>query len=224
MEKDVLTGEPSEEIQEVDQTADAQEPAGEQSHEGDGAGSPAEPGTEKLVPFKAYDAERKGRQDWKEKATRAEERLRVYEEQQQRAQPSEPVDPIQSMQQQIVNERFNTSEMIAKSKYPDLDEKVEIFMEAAAANPLLKAQLLQQPNPYEFVYKEASRIALQRELGDDPAAYKARVEAELREKILAEMGQPAPLRVPTSLAGTRSSATRSAAAFTGPTPFDQILK
>jgi len=226
MENDVLTGQPREqENADVEQTVEGQELEGGQPQEGEGSGSPTESGTTH-VPLKAYEEERKKRQDHKERADRAEERLRVYEEQQRaNQQGQQPQDPFVSMQQQIINERFNTSEMIARSKYQDLDEKLEVFKEAAKANPALGAQMMQQTNPYDFAYKEAARIQLQRELGDDPNAYKARLEAEIREKVMAELGQGGTpqVKLPASLGGARSSAPRGAPAYTGPTPFDQVV-
>ncbi|MNY73265.1 hypothetical protein D3C86_2120160 [compost metagenome] len=77
-------------------------------------------------------------------------------------------------------------------------------------------------NPYEFAYREGKRIQLLKEVGDDPAAYRARIEAEVREQL--QKANPAALNLPASLAGARSSATRTAPAFTGPSPLDSLFK
>lgn len=212
--------------QEASPEVEVQEPQGE----------PTSPSTDKHVPLAALEAERNQRKDWKEKAIRAEaerDALRAqYERAAQPAQQEErPVDPIQVMQQRMIDQHYNTSMLLAKQSYKDLDEKVEVFMEAAKANPALVAAMQQQPHPYEFAYREAERIMLQKEMGNDPSAFRAKIEAELREKILAEMGQApqsaqasgAP-RIPQSLAGARSSAARTAGAFSGPPSLDDILK
>jgi hypothetical protein len=210
---------------EVSQEAPAHEPHGE----------PTSPSTEKHVPLAALEAERNQRKDWKEKAIRAEAERDALRTQYERAaqpvqQEERPADPIQVMQQRMVDQHYNTSFLLARQSYKDLDDKVTVFMEAAKANPALVAAMAQQAHPYEFAYREAERMMLQKEMGDDPTAYRAKIEAEIREKIMAEMGQSAQTnpaagaaRIPQSLAGARSSAGRSTPAFTGPQPLDDIL-
>jgi hypothetical protein len=181
--------------------------------------------TEKHVPLAALEAERRGRQDWKERATRAEERARMLEEQQQaraaQGGQQQPVDPIQQLHQVVLNERFNTSEMIARQKYADLDDVVALFQEARQQNPALDVALHQHPNPYEFAYREGKRMQLLKEVGDDPAAYRAKVEAEIRAEL--QKTAPGALNLPSSLAGARSTGPRSAPAFTGPAPLSSLF-
>lgn len=197
-------------------------------------GEPTSPGTDKHVPLAALEAERGQRRDWKEKALRYEGELKAIREQRERPQqaPEEQrqMDPFQMVQQQMLNQRFETSELIAKQTHKDLDEKVQVFMEAAKQNPALVAAMQREVHPYEFAYREAERIQLQKEMGGDPSAYRAKIEAEIREQLKAEMGQsptitaPAAPRIPTSLAGARSAAGRTASSFSGPPSLDDILK
>lgn len=183
-------------------------------------GVPTAPAAESQhVPLAALESERKSRQDWKEKAIRYEEELKQLRQPVQ--QPEQQTDPLQSMQQQIVNERFNNSEMIARTQYKDVDEKVAVFMEAAKANPALSIALQQQRHPWEFAYKEGQRLLMLKEVGDDPAAYRARVEAEVRASL--ETPAAPALKLPQSLAGVRSAAPRSAPGYTGPPPFEEIV-
>jgi hypothetical protein len=185
-------------------------------------GAPTAPASESQhVPLAALEAERKGRQDWKEKAIRYEEELKQLRQQQPvQQQPQGEQDPLQSMQQQIVNERFNTSEMIARQTYKDVDEKVAAFQEAARANPALSIALQQQRHPWDFAYKEGQRLLMLKELGDDPIAYREKIKAEL----MAEIAKPvARTPLPESLAGARSAAPRSAPGFTGPTPLEDLM-
>ncbi|OUM01664.1 hypothetical protein [Variovorax sp. JS1663] len=183
-------------------------------------GAPTAPENEKHVPLAALEAERKGRQDWKEKAIRYEEELKALRAQGQPQQQPQQLDPIQLVQQQLVNERFNTSEMVARSKYADLDAVVEEFAQAAEKNPALRMALQQSANPYEYAYREGKRIQMLKEIGDDPAAYRAKVEAEIRAQI--QPSTPS-TPLPASLAGARSTATRSAPSFTGPTPLGSVF-
>lgn len=184
----------------------------------------------KHVPLAALEAERKGRQDWKERAIRYEEELKAIKAQQQtaaqQAAPQQPMDPVARVEQQMVNERFNTSEMLMRDKHADLDEVVDTFSQAAKQNPALLAQLQMARHPWEFAYKEGKRLQAMAELGDDPSAY----EAKIRAKIMAEL-QSQPVQaaasappIPQSLASARSSATRTASSFTGPAPIQSLFE
>lgn len=199
------------------------------------AAPPAAAPESKTVPLDALEAERKQRKDWKEKALRAEGELEAYRRQAAGQQPqgeTQPLDPMQAMQAQVLNERFNMSEMIARRDYADLDAKLEIFEKAAQANPALAAQLQRQAHPWDWMYKEAQKIQLMQEIGDNPASYREKLKAEL----LAELGQTpgaAPVeaapaaapaaQVPQSLATARSAGARSAPVWSGPSSLDSIL-
>ena len=194
----------------------------QQPGEGDqGAGTPTAD-TERHVPLAALEAERKGRQDWKEKAIRFEEEAKQLRErmQAQPQQPQQPQDPLAAMQQQIVNERFNTSEMLVRDKHADLDEVIEQFKAAAAQNPALVAQMHAHPHPWKFAYDEGKRLKFAAEIGNDPEAYRKKVEAEIRAQ-LTQSQQPA-ARLPGSLADARSAGARGTT-FTGPTPLDSLF-
>lgn len=204
----------------------------------------AAPKDDKLVPLTALEAERKGRQDWKEKALRLEGEMKAYREAQQRAQGSDPQaqqqDPMAMMQQQIINERFNNSEMSVRAQFAsagDVDAMVEVFSKHAESNPALQAELANQRHPWLFAYTEGKKLHAMSEMGGDPASYReklrAEIEAELRAKIAAESAPPqdqsnpdAPAKpnIPSSLAGSRSSAPRSAPTWTGPTPLNEIFQ
>lgn len=198
-----------------------------QQPQGDGA--PTAPQQDSHVPLAALEAERKGRQDWKEKAIRAEEEAKRYQREVERlsqvhGQPPQQIDPMQSMQMQLVNERFNTSEMLIRSQHKDVDQKLEAFQDAARQNPALQAALQSHRHPWEFAYQEGARLLLQTEIGNDPQSYRERVRAE----VMAELSKSPtaaqqPASLPQSLNGTRSVAPRAAVAFTGPTPFDSLV-
>lgn len=194
----------------------------------------------KAVPLEALEAERQQRRDWKAKALRLEGELAAYQRTQQQAQQPhaepQPVDPLAAVQNQVLNERFNMSEMIARRDYQDLDEKLAIFEKAAQANPALAAQLRTHPHPWDWMYKEAQKLQLMSEIGDNPASYREKLKAEL----LAELGQtqaqapasapaaaapaPAPAaQIPQSLATARSAGARSAPTWSGPSTLDSIL-
>lgn len=208
---------PATEGQQVEQVAEQSETSAETT---------AVTNTEKHVPLAALEAERRGRQDWKEKAVRFEEEARQLRERMaERNAPTEQqqLDPIQQVRQDMLNERFNISEMVARQKYPDLDDVVKFFQEAVQQNPALGMALHQQANPYEFAYREGKRVQMLKEVGDDPAAYRAKVEAEIRAQLQPQSAASAAATLPASLAGARSSASRSAPAFTGPAPLSSLF-
>ena len=191
----------------------------------------------KHVPLAALEAERKGRQDWKEKAIRYEEELKAIRQRPEPAQqPAQEVSPLERVQQEMVTQRFNMSEQIARTQYKDatdLEDMVMLCANAAAQNPVLQAQLAASAHPWDFAYKEGKRLKLMQDMGDNPEDF----EAKIRAKILAELqgnGQapaPAPVaaapsapQLPQSLATARSSAGRAAPTFTGPTPIGSLFE
>lgn len=208
---------PAEEGQQVEQTTEQSEATAETT---------AATNTEKHVPLAALEAERRGRQDWKERATRAEERARMLEEQQQaRATQGEPqqVDPLQAMEARFVNLTLNASERMARKTYGDeaVNQAFERFRAATEKNPLLHQQAMSSADPWDFVVQEAQRMAVLEEVGSDPKAYRERLKAELMAEL--QKTNPAALNLPSSLAGARSTATRSAPAFTGPAPLSSLF-
>lgn len=199
--------------------------------------APQDDGT-KLVPVAALEAERKGRQDWKEKAIRAEAALEELRKQQ--SQPSSTTQQDQPTQWTpevaLLNERMNMSEIMVRQQHQDVDEMVEVFKKAAEQNPALGTQLAQQRHPWQWMYDQAKRMKAMEEIGADPAAYKQRLRDELLAELKNEQASatpaaaaapvavsaPAPV-IPKTLATARSSAPRSAPAWTGPTPLNDIL-
>ena len=207
----------------------------------------------RTVPFSALE---KVRNDWKSKyaaeQARAELLAKQLEEarkppppvQQQAPQPQyiPPPDPAQDpqgyhqrVQGVILNERLNTSEMLLREKVGDdaVDALITEFQQAAKADPTLYGKLYQQTRPYQWAAKEVEAMRLRRDIGDDPAAYRARIEAEARAKWEAEAGQqpnganghaPSPAAgLPPSLASARSVAGRTASPFTGPPPLEALF-
>lgn len=206
------------------------------------------------VPMRVLHDTRRERQDWKEKAVRAEterdELRRQLEEAkrapvappvpQQQYQPPAQIDPVSDpagyhahVQQLMLNERLNISEMqLRRDLGPEkVDEAVAEFKQAAAKNPNLMPQLYQQPDPYAWMAKQVEVLRMQREIGEDPAGYRAKLEAEVRAKIEAEMQATQPAERPVSpaarlapsLANARSAAPRASGAWVGPMPLEQMF-
>jgi hypothetical protein len=118
------------------------------------------------------------------------------------------------------------------------EEKVnaaeQAFMQAVQTQALDQAdyqRVVNAPNRFAAAVQWHQRQEAQKEIGTDPAAYKAKVEAEIREKVLAELqqgGQPqatqqrAPGVMPSNLAAARNVGTRSVQPF-APRSIDDIF-
>jgi hypothetical protein len=201
----------------------------------------------------------KVRNDWKSKyaaeQARAELLAKQLEEakkppppspqaapQQQYIPPPDPsVDPqgwamhmFQENQRAMLNERLNNSEMMLREKLGDekVNEYAAEFRRLAQADQTLFGKLYSQPHPYSWLTREVDRLRLHSEIGDDPTAFKARIEAEARAKWEAEMaqqpanggGRTSPAAgLPPSLANARSVAGRTTTTFTGPPPIEELF-
>ena len=200
---------------------------------------------EPVIPRRAYEDERRKRQDWKEKAARLEGELAAYKAQQEQARqpqpeqmpPLAPIDPAQDpvgftarLQQVLLNERLNNSEERLREKIGDekLNEYVAEFKQLAQRDQTLFGKLYSQTNPYAWMTREVDRLRHLREVGDDPSAYRARIEAEARAKWEAEAAAKPPPPSPAagmqpSLATARSVAGRTASTWTGEPSLEEVL-
>jgi hypothetical protein len=200
----------------------------------------AEPG-QPVVPRRAYETERAKRQNWVERASRAEaERDALAKRLEEASKPPpapppafEPIDPARDpegytrrVRGVVLNERLNTSEMMALDKHGKevVDAETSYFQKRAEADPRLWNELYSKPHPYAWMIENNQTAKLHDEIGTDPAAY----EARLRAKWESERGNgtpPSPVAgMPPSLANARSSAPRSSNGFAGPLSMDDILK
>ena len=220
-------------------------------HSDDEDADPAQPlDGEPIVPRRAYEAERRRRQDWKERAARFEgenSELRrqleaakaapapAPEQPRQRYQPDPATDPVgyqRHIEGELVNHRLNLSELMLRREIGDaaVDTIITDFQDAAKENPQLFPTMWQQLDPYAFARKVAERHRMLRDMGDDPAAFRARIEAEARAKWEAEAASqartvnvaPALNRQP-SLATARSVAGRAEGAWNGEMSLEDAL-
>jgi hypothetical protein len=207
---------------------------------------------EPVIPRRAYEDERRKRQDWKEKAARAEgerDALRRQLEEAQRPQqpPPQPVyrapppdpntDPqgYQQYAHQVemerqINQNLNYSEWMLRDKLGD--ETVSAlqaeFKRMAEADQTLFQKMYSQPHPYRWMQQQVEKHRAMAEIGDDPAQFRAKVEAEARAKWEAEArSQPAPVSpaagMQPSLATARSVAGRTTPGWTGEPSLDDVV-
>ena len=222
-----------------------QEQAPEEAPEQEEAPPAPEPKPgERTVPLAALEAERAQRRDHKERAARLEGELaelrRQFEEAKRapppQYQPPQPLDPVQQpeafverVQQVVLNERLNSSEMMLRREIgaEAVDAAIRDFKEAAQRDPTLFPKLYQQPDPYGWLAKHVEVLRMQREIGDDPAAYRAKLRAEIEAELNAAPEAPRvspAARLAPSLANARSAAPRATGAWAGPTPLEDIFR
>lgn len=150
--------------------------------------------------------------------------------------PKQPVDPwsdlpgaLKSTQEQIREELFvercNLTEEIVRQKHADFDAVREVFVEAANANPTLWAQIRQERNPAEYVYREGLRIRELKDVNGDFAAYRSKIEKDVETRLRAEFEAKykATPAVPASL-NSDSSPPPVEAPYQGPPPLKTILR
>lgn len=178
-----------------------------------GAPPAPEPDKQQHIPLTALLDEREKRQKLEREL---EQMRREYVQRQQPAQlpkvPSVLEDEaaynqhVESMvSQAVVNERLNLSEEMARDKYGN--EDVDAALESVRADPRIAQHFMQTRHPYKGLVEWHRQQKLMAEIGNDPAAYRARVEAELRAQIEAQ-AKPEPSRPkppPSSLAAAPST-------------------
>lgn len=211
---------------------------GETQAESAESGTPPQESEPERVPLTALKDERQKRQQ-------LEERLRQYDEyfarlnEQPQEVPDQFADPeghqayvieqavskalerlTPQLRQERTVSRAEVSEMLARQKYSDYDQKIEAFKEAIQDNPFLIQQVQQAPDPATFAYNAANKYLEAKQYGT-ASPTRDQIEAEIREKVIDELGLSP--KVPSTLAGDRSVGSRSGPAWTGPTPLGDIL-
>ena len=153
------------------------------------------------VPIQALLEEREKRQQY-------ERELKEFREQQDKAKKEAPKlpdyfenpDAYNAAIEQMVQERvtgleqkvnqqmsqawLSMSERAAKARYQDFDEKLEAFSLEAQTNPVLAAQMMQSPDPGDYVYQTGKKLMA---LSSTPDLDTLR--EQIRNELLAEMKQ-----------------------------------
>ena len=158
----------------------------------------SEPKEDRFAPLSALLDERDKRQAAQRQAEELQRKLAQIEAQQ--AKPPVPDfydDPearIRMAEQRAhalaVDTKLQTSRFLAER-----DFGAETVKEAYAffdENPHLSAALLDNPSPFHEAVSVYKRHKALSEIGPDPDAYRAKIEAEVRERLLAEFAQSQP--------------------------------
>lgn len=128
--------------------------------------------------------------------------------------------------------RENAIGRFDEAKVDDAERAFIGALQTGRLDPADYRRVVNSPNRYAEAVRWHQRQVARAEIGDDPSAFRARVEAELREKILGELnGEPmrtaagqryAPV-TPSNLAGARNVGFRSGPAWSGPASLTDIF-
>lgn len=135
----------------------------------------------------------------------------------------------QARDQSALQVRMQTADMLARSKYPDYEEKLHVFEELAQTVPGLAQQLVAAEHPGEFAYTTAKNHMMIREAGGVEAlvekrvaAERVRIEGELKAK--AEELAKSKAALPGTLSDIKGAASnQQRAEWTGPSSLDDVL-
>lgn len=116
------------------------------------------------------------------------------------------------------------TQALARQRHEDYDTVVSgPFMEAVASNPMLVEHLKQAEDPAIFAYNAGKQYEQAKQFGSNAPVSREAIEAEIREKIMAELNLSSTPKAPSSLASERSVGSRSGPAWSGPTAIGDIL-
>lgn len=174
-----------------------------------------------------------------EERRKRQEIERKFNELQQAQPPQEPKafwdDPEAALQtfkhevdKVVTTTRMDTAEQIARSKYNDFDDKINVFAEVLQSTPGLREHWMQAPDPAEFAYRTGKNYMELQQAGNIDAL-RAKIESEVRMKLETEMKAKDEARkaelaaIPPSLSNAQS-APGNKAVWGGPPSLDNILK
>lgn len=89
-------------------------------------------------------------------------------------------------EEKLVNQKIELSRSMVKSSHDDYDEMEQVFIDMAKENPALANQMRMAENPALFAYQQGKKHTDFQQM-QDIDSYKAKIEAEVREKVLKEL-------------------------------------
>lgn len=138
-------------------------------------------------------------------------RLEQLEQRLQQSAPGPQLSPEESRQYEAVQLNVRISERFARKEHGPLFEEARDWL---ATRPDVEQWAQGQDDPWDAAINLYKREKLAAEIGDDPAAYRARIEAEVRAQFegQAPQQQPGmtaqPPRLPQSASAARSAPPR----------------
>ena len=143
--------------------------------------------------------------------------------------PLDPFNPQFGAQLQHIVAHQTTQTRLQISR--DMAEREFGKEEVAAAyayfdqNPDQSHGLLKESSPFHAAVTAYRRAKAMAEIGDDPAAYRAKLAEEIRAQVVAELQAQPPARQPNPSLANKANLTNPSPSqeWSGPTPLDEIL-
>lgn len=134
----------------------------------------------------------------------------------------EAIAEVQAIAKQTTFEaRLEVSEMLAREKHADFEEKLSVFADLVQQNPALRGELMRAQNPAEYAYTTAKNYAEVKELGTlDMVALKEKLRAEILAEETAKLPRAS---APTKLVNERNVGSRAGPSWSGPKPLSELL-
>ena len=125
----------------------------------------------------------------------------------------------------VTSTKLEMSRFMAEKEFGA--ETVEAAYEYFNAHPEQSAALLSHPSPFHAAVEYYNQQRVAQEIGSDPAAYAAKLEADLRAKIEAEMvakqARDAAGKFAPSMANVTGTGGGPKTNWTGPAPLSSVL-
>lgn len=245
MEAEAVAETPAEEVTQeatdVDEQPETDKPETEPARDAKGKftkkDKPAEPqaGDDKAWSYHAYKDEKEKRQAYEQELTQ----LRAQIAQQPPPQP-QAIDPIddpqgfnRSVQEQIAAVRYETtlqvSEQFARNTHGDEAWQAANAWLMTPEGAATREQAMRSSDPWGEAISAHKRHQAMQEIGDDPQAYRERIEAEIRERLEVEMRAQSPqpatpsTPMPANFASARNAGERKGPSWAGPTSLNAAL-
>jgi len=202
----------------------------------------AEATTEKEhVPLAALKAEREKRQEREKRIAELEAALEKTRPQAQKAPPEADQAPeltfwedpdafiasrVSKSERELQHRFLVAREDDMREKHKDYDEVIEKVKEYGQSNPAGLQQILSAPDPAKAGYQFGKKLIELKQM-EDPDAYRARIEAEVRAKIAQEAEEEASGKarsanaIPPDLSSARNVGASGAAKE--PDPFKELF-
>lgn len=216
--------EEQEPVQEAVQEPEPEPEETAEAPEGETQGEPPTPEVEeRMVPQAALLDERRKRQELEAKLNADKKAPDIFEDQEAYTKHMQSL-----VSQQVMNERANISEFLARREFPDLDDKVAKFQELVEQNPALKDQVINSVSPYHElvdVVTKAQELEQLKDVDSYKEKLRAEVEAEIKAKYEAgaKKSQEKRESIPPSLDDVPTKGSLKGTNWSGPTSLDSII-
>lgn len=130
-----------------------------------------------------------------------------------------------NVNQSVTNTKLEMSRFMAEREFGK--ETVEAAYEYFDAHPEQTQEFLKAPSPFHAAVEAFNKHRVTAEIGDDPAAYRAKLEAEIRASVQAELvakqARDAAGKFAPSMANVTGTGGGPKSNWTGPTSLKDVI-